>query len=168
MRGSLVGGLFAKKNENIVDEFLEHQRVLQVHPIEFSTREKLHFQMDSFRVRWLKLARKNATSREQRSSVLYDKSGVSSQRRWRCLLKSFPQLRIYVADLPTSRLHLQFEKNLTLIRLLKRFYNSVVGGQEVFEFVAQLPKLLYVKKENWMTRKLLEPDLKKIKNVAPQ
>lgn len=70
-----------------------------------------------------------------------------------------------VASIPAERMEVEYMKNHTLVRLLRKFYNSVIEAEEVFNFVEELPKILYTKQENWMTKKLLEPDLIRLKKV---
>ncbi|CAD7957039.1 unnamed protein product [Amoebophrya sp. A120] len=80
------------------------------------------------------------------------------------VVKDYLELRIYVAGLPSTRLQLEFDKNTTFLRLLKKFHTSVHAAEEAFTFVDQLPK--NTKQSNHMTRKLLEPDLIRLKKMT--
>ena len=82
------------------------------------------------------------------------------------ILKDYLELRIYVSDLPSSRLHLDFSQNATMIRLLRKLYYSVVNAEEGLAFVEQLPGLRDAKRGDWLTRKALEVDLMKLKGIA--
>jgi len=78
------------------------------------------------------------------------------------LIKDYLELRIFVANIPQTRIVPMHLENQKFMRLLQAFHKSVIEASEALEFVAQLPKLIYAKSSNWMTRKLLEPDLKHI------
>jgi len=83
------------------------------------------------------------------------------------LIKDYLELRLFVANIPQTRVVPQHLDNQSFMRLLQNFHKSVIEATEALEFVAQLPKLIHAKTSNWMTRKLLEPDLKHIqKGVA--
>jgi len=84
------------------------------------------------------------------------------------VIKDYLELRIYVANIPNTRLHPEFKENTSFCRLLRKFHASVLQAEEALQFVDQLPKLIYTKHSNWMTRKLLEPDLVKLKQIATQ
>jgi len=78
------------------------------------------------------------------------------------LIKDYLELRIFVANIPQTRIVPMHLENQKFMRLLQEFHKSVIEASEALEFVAQLPKLIYAKSSNWMTRKLLEPDLQHI------
>jgi len=75
------------------------------------------------------------------------------------LLKDYLEVRIFVANIPRTRVVPQHLENQTFMRLLRNFHKSVLDALEALEFVAKLPKLIHAKTSTWMTRKLLEPDL---------
>jgi len=80
------------------------------------------------------------------------------------VIKDYLELRIYVSNLGTARMFLEFDKNTAFLRLLKKFHASVHAAEEAFTFVDQLPKNM--KTGNHMTRKLLEPDLIRLKTIS--
>lgn len=82
------------------------------------------------------------------------------------LIKDYLELRIYISQIPEVRLQPQLKENRTMMRLLKNFHQSVLEAQPALDFVSRLPKLIHAKTSNWMTKKLLEPDLKYIQNTA--
>jgi len=82
------------------------------------------------------------------------------------LLKDYLELRVYITLIPEERIKPQLKDNATLMRLLKNFRSSVVEAREALLFVAKLPKLIHAKTTDWMTKKLLEPDLKYIQKTA--
>jgi hypothetical protein len=82
------------------------------------------------------------------------------------LIKDYLELRVYITNIPNDRLKPQLKENQQLMRLLKGFYDSVLAAKEALEFVAQLPKLIHSKTSDWMTKKLLEPDLRYIHKTA--
>merc|ERR1712072_143587 len=82
------------------------------------------------------------------------------------LIKDYLEVRIFVTNIPRTRIVPQHLDNQTFVRLLRNFHKSVLDASEALEFVARLPKLIYAKTSNWMTRKLLEPDLKHIQKGA--
>lgn len=82
------------------------------------------------------------------------------------LLKDYLELRMYVMKIPEDRLKPQHKENTELMRLLKAFHSCVLASREALAFVAKLPKLLHAKTENWMTKRLLEPDLIYIQKTA--
>ena len=53
--------------------------------------------------------------------------------------------------------------NFVLSQYLPTNTTEVIAAEEVFEFVSQLPPVHWTKTVNWMTRKLLEPDLQSMK-----
>lgn len=52
------------------------------------------------------------------------------------------------------------------MRLLQNFHASVLAAREALVFVSKLPKLIHAKTSDWMTKKLLEPDLRYIQKTA--
>lgn len=82
------------------------------------------------------------------------------------LLKDYLELRVYITKIPEERIKPQLKENATLMRLLKNFHSSVIAAKEALSFVAKLPKLIHAKTSDWMTKKLLEPDLKYIQKTA--
>eukprot|EP00928_Gymnodinium_smaydae_P013349 TRINITY_DN14874_c1_g2_i3.p1 TRINITY_DN14874_c1_g2~~TRINITY_DN14874_c1_g2_i3.p1 ORF type:complete len:397 (+),score=105.38 TRINITY_DN14874_c1_g2_i3:89-1192(+) len=82
------------------------------------------------------------------------------------LIKDYLELRLYVSKIPEVRLAAQLKENQQLMRLLMEFYQSVLAARPALAFVARLPKIIDAKTENWMTKKLLEPDLRYIQQTA--
>lgn len=82
------------------------------------------------------------------------------------LIKDYLELRIYIMKIPEERLKPQLRENTEMIRLLKNFHTSVLVAREALDFVAKLPKLIHAKTQDWMTKKLLEPDLRYIQKTA--
>jgi len=82
------------------------------------------------------------------------------------LIKDYLELRIYVMKIPEERLKPEHKENAALMKLLKNFHASVLAAREALAFVAKLPRLLNAKTSDWMTRKLLEPDLEYIQKTA--
>lgn len=81
------------------------------------------------------------------------------------LIKDYLELRIYISKIPEERLQPQLKDNLQMIRLLKSFHESVLAARPALDFVSRLPKLIHAKTSNWMTKKLLEPDLRYIQKT---
>lgn len=84
------------------------------------------------------------------------------------VIKDYLELRIYIAEIPRTRLRPEARENTSFCRLLKKFHASILAAEPAFNFVQQLPNLSSTKQSNWMTRKLLEPDLRKLKAIATQ
>mmetsp|Transcript_2273 Transcript_2273/g.4539 ORF Transcript_2273/g.4539 Transcript_2273/m.4539 type:complete len:370 (+) Transcript_2273:100-1209(+) len=82
------------------------------------------------------------------------------------LLKDYLELRIYIAKIPEERINPHLKQNTDFMRLLKSFHNSVIAAREALAFVAQLPKLIHAKISDWMTKDVMEPDLKYIQATA--
>jgi len=82
------------------------------------------------------------------------------------LLKDYLELRVYVTKIPEERIKPQLKENTTFMRLLQNFHASVLAAREALLFVSKLPKLIHAKTSDWMTKKLLEPDLKYIQKTA--
>eukprot|EP00929_Paragymnodinium_shiwhaense_P067226 TRINITY_DN3384_c0_g1_i1.p1 TRINITY_DN3384_c0_g1~~TRINITY_DN3384_c0_g1_i1.p1 ORF type:complete len:375 (+),score=94.72 TRINITY_DN3384_c0_g1_i1:104-1228(+) len=82
------------------------------------------------------------------------------------LMKDYLDLRVYIMKIPEDRLKPDLNENKQLMKLVNNFHSSVVSAKEALRFVAKLPKLIHAKTENWMTKKLLEPDLKYIHKTA--
>ena len=68
--------------------------------------------------------------------------------------------------IPEVRLKPQHRENKEFMRLLKNFHESVISAYDALKFVAQLPRLAHAKTSDWMTRKLLEPDLKFVEETT--
>jgi len=83
------------------------------------------------------------------------------------LIKDYLELRIYIMNIAEERLNPQLKENQQMMRLLKSFYDSVIAAKEALTFVSKLPKLIHAKTSDWMTKKLLEPDLRYIQKTAP-
>eukprot|EP00747_Dinoflagellata_sp_TGD_P024277 gnl/TRDRNA2_/TRDRNA2_130441_c1_seq2.p1 gnl/TRDRNA2_/TRDRNA2_130441_c1~~gnl/TRDRNA2_/TRDRNA2_130441_c1_seq2.p1 ORF type:complete len:372 (-),score=108.28 gnl/TRDRNA2_/TRDRNA2_130441_c1_seq2:155-1270(-) len=81
------------------------------------------------------------------------------------LIKDYLELRIFIMKIPEERIKPELKDNQTFMRLLKAFQGSVLAAREPLAFVAQLPKLINAKTSDWMTRKLLEPDLRYIQKT---
>jgi hypothetical protein len=82
------------------------------------------------------------------------------------LLKDYLELRVYITKIPEERIKPQLKENTQFMRLLQNFYASVLAAREALLFVSKLPKLIHAKTADWMTKKLLEPDLKYIQKTA--
>lgn len=82
------------------------------------------------------------------------------------LLKDYLELRVYVAKIPEERINPELKDNTTFMRLLKNFHNSVIAAVDVLDFVAKLPKLIHAKISDWMTKEVMDPDLKYIQATA--
>jgi hypothetical protein len=82
------------------------------------------------------------------------------------LLKDYLELRIHIMKIPEERLKPDLMENHQLTRKMRSFHSSVLAARDALEFVARLPKLIHAKTENWMTKKLLEPDLRYIQKTA--
>lgn len=82
------------------------------------------------------------------------------------LLKDYLELRVYITKIPEERINPQLKENTAFMRLLQNFHASVTAAKEALIFVSKLPKLIHAKTENWMTKKLLEPDLRYIQKTA--
>jgi hypothetical protein len=82
------------------------------------------------------------------------------------LIKDYLELRIYISKIPEERINPQLKSNAMFMRLLKSFQSSVLEAREALLFVSKQPKLIHAKTADWMTKKLLEPDLKYIQKTA--
>jgi len=82
------------------------------------------------------------------------------------LIKDYLELRIYISKIPEDRLQPQLKENKQMMRLLRNFFESVLAARGALDFVSRLPKLIHAKTSNWMTKKLLEPDLRYIQKTA--
>lgn len=82
------------------------------------------------------------------------------------LIKDYLELRMYIMRIPEERINPQLKQNHQLMRLLQIFYFSVAAAKEALDFVSRLPKLIHAKTSDWMTKKLLEPDLRYIQKTA--
>lgn len=83
----------------------------------------------------------------------------------RHLIKDYLELRIFISRIPEVRLSPQLAQNADMCRLLKNFHASVLTAREALGFVATLPKLIHAKTSDWMTKRLLQPDLKYIQTT---
>uniref|UniRef100_A0A0G4HFW1 Uncharacterized protein n=1 Tax=Chromera velia CCMP2878 TaxID=1169474 RepID=A0A0G4HFW1_9ALVE len=79
------------------------------------------------------------------------------------VIKDFVNLRLYVAAIPVNRLKDNFDENPILKRLLKALHRSVTSAAEGLEAARKLPKICANKRDNWMTKKLLEPEVMEMK-----
>lgn len=82
------------------------------------------------------------------------------------LLKDYLELRVYITKIPEARIKPQLLENSVFVKLLRNFHASVLAAREALEFVSKLPKLISAKTTTWMTKRLLEPDLKFIQKTA--
>jgi len=82
------------------------------------------------------------------------------------LLKDYLELRVYITKIPEERIKPQLKENSQFMRLLQNFHASVLAAREALVFVSKLPKLIHAKTSDWMTKKLLEPDLRYIQKTA--
>mmetsp|Transcript_88166 Transcript_88166/g.227340 ORF Transcript_88166/g.227340 Transcript_88166/m.227340 type:complete len:372 (+) Transcript_88166:79-1194(+) len=82
------------------------------------------------------------------------------------VIKDYLELRIYIMKIPEERLKPELKENSQMMRLLKNFHESVLAARGALDFVSKLPKLIHAKTTNWMTKKLLEPDLRYIQKTA--
>lgn len=82
------------------------------------------------------------------------------------LIKDYLELRVYITKIPEERIVPALKENATLMRLLEKFHASVLAAKDALEFVSKLPKLIHAKTADWMTKTLLEPDLKYIRKTA--
>mmetsp|Transcript_62102 Transcript_62102/g.134550 ORF Transcript_62102/g.134550 Transcript_62102/m.134550 type:complete len:387 (-) Transcript_62102:18-1178(-) len=82
------------------------------------------------------------------------------------VIKDYIELRIFITKIPEERLSPELSENYTMIRLLKAFHESVLAARPALEYVSKLPKLIHAKTANWMTKRLLEPDVKYIHQTA--
>lgn len=81
------------------------------------------------------------------------------------LIKDFLELRMYIAKIPEERLSPDLKENVQMVRLLRAFHASVLEARPALDFVSRLPKLIHAKTATWMTKKLLEPDLRYIQKT---
>lgn len=82
------------------------------------------------------------------------------------VLKDYFDLRMYIMKIPEERLKPDLKDNKQLMKLLFNFQASVIAAKDALHFVSRLPKLIHAKTENWMTKKLLEPDQKYIHKTS--
>lgn len=80
------------------------------------------------------------------------------------LIKSYLEMRIYITNIPQSRLYPQLHDNARFVLLLKAFHKSVFDAYEALEFVAKLPRLIHTKIDGWMSKSLLEPEVREMKD----
>jgi len=82
------------------------------------------------------------------------------------LINDYMELRIYVMKIPEVRLIPQLKENTQMIRHLKNFHASVIAAREALDFVSRLPNLIHAKTSDWLTKKVLEPDMRYIQKTA--
>lgn len=82
------------------------------------------------------------------------------------LIKDYLELRVYIMKIPEERLNPELKENMQFMRLLKSFHASVLAAREALDFISRLPKLIHAKTSDWLTKKLLEPDLRFIQKTA--
>merc|ERR1712107_119670 len=84
----------------------------------------------------------------------------------KALIKDYIELRVYIERIPQDRISPEIKENTQLEQILRSFHQSVIRAHEPLAFVSKLPKIIDTKTSNWMTKRLLEPDLKFIQKVA--
>jgi len=82
------------------------------------------------------------------------------------LIYEYLELRIYVMKIPEQRLSPQLKENPQFMKHLKRFHTATLAAREALDFVSKLPQLIHAKTSDWMTKRLLEPDLRYIQKTA--
>lgn len=82
------------------------------------------------------------------------------------LLKDYLELRVYITKIPEERIKPQLKENQMLMRLCQNFHASVLAAKEALNFVSRLPRLIDAKTSDWMTKKLLAPDVAYIQKTA--
>ncbi|CAE7286426.1 unnamed protein product [Symbiodinium sp. CCMP2592] len=82
------------------------------------------------------------------------------------LIYEYLELRLYVMKIPEQRLSPQLKDNPQFMRHLKNFHAAVLAAREALDFVSRLPKLIHAKTSDWMTKRLLEPDLRYIQKTS--
>jgi len=82
------------------------------------------------------------------------------------LIYEYLELRIYVMKIPEQRLNPQLKENPQFMKHLKRFHAATLAAREALDFVSKLPQLIHAKTSDWMTKRLLEPDLRYIQKTA--
>jgi len=75
------------------------------------------------------------------------------------VIRDYLKIRIYLTRIAEMRMCPEFVENQKFMRLLNNFHQSVIDALPALEFVSKLPKLIHAKTSNWLTRKLLEPEL---------
>jgi hypothetical protein len=80
------------------------------------------------------------------------------------LIKAYLELRVYITEIRRERLHPQYHENKAFCRLLKTFYQSVLDASDALEVVSRKPRLLDCKTEGWMTKALMEPEIKEMQD----
>jgi len=78
------------------------------------------------------------------------------------VIKAYLELRIYITSIKKDRLHPQLHDNKVFCRLLKTFHQSVLDAYDALELVSRRPRLLDCKTEGWMTKRLLEQEVKEM------
>lgn len=82
------------------------------------------------------------------------------------VIKDYFELRFCVARIPEERLCPQLRENGQLCRLLWTFHASVLAAEKAFSFVAQLPNISYTKTTDWMTKDLMEKDVRHFRSIS--
>merc|ERR1719460_2788635 len=77
----------------------------------------------------------------------------------RYVLKAFMELRKAISDVPIDRIHEEYSKNEDLVRVLGCFQRAITDALEPLEHTAGLPRIGNFKREQWMTRAVLEPEV---------
>jgi hypothetical protein len=84
----------------------------------------------------------------------------------RYVLKAFMELRKAISDVPIDRIHEEYTKNEDLVRVLGCFQRAIMDALEPLEHTAGLPRIGNFKREQWMTRAVLEPEVDDINRNA--
>jgi len=82
------------------------------------------------------------------------------------LIKDYMELRTFIMKIPEERLKPELKENSKLVHLINSFHASVLAAREALEFVRKKPALVHAKTSNWMTKSLLDGDLKYIHKTA--
>jgi len=94
------------------------------------------------------------------AAVFYESKGTAEGLNLcKHLIKSYVELRIYITNIRTERLHPQLHDNKAFCRQLKNFHQSVLDAHDALEMVSRRPRLLDCKTEGWMTKVLLETEV---------
>jgi hypothetical protein len=103
------------------------------------------------------------------------KSAPDDINQARYTIMSFVELRRYIADIPTERLHETFKENEKLCRLLQKFKNAVFDSSAALDHTDLLPPILNFKSDRWMTKEALAEEVEdihaqacKIKDLMPE
>ncbi|KAF4742222.1 hypothetical protein FOZ63_026116 [Perkinsus olseni] len=77
-------------------------------------------------------------------------------------IRSYLELRLYVAAIPLQRLSPEYIDNKRFITLLRAFHRRGAEAFPVLEYVSGLPKISHSKSSRWMTKALLLPELQQL------